>query len=153
MSLLGSLGLDEVEADPNALPNGRWDGIVKKDEIVVKKNGEVALVFTYKVTEGDSHKGAERTEWFTLGKDPVRNATTQAIESYTPTMDEQGKQWFKKRLVDLGLDHASYKPGDAKDKKITFGTKKNGEWININFVELREGPAVTGPTAAVTGAL
>lgn len=158
MGLLGSLGLDEVEADPNNIPDGRYDGFIKSDELVVKKNGEVSLVITYKVSEGD-RKGAERTEWYTLGKDPVRNPTTQAVEGYTPTMDETAKSWFKKRLVDCGLNEqqiADYEPGDLANKKVTFGVKRNGNFININFVELREAPEGAEPSTgsgAVTGAL
>ena len=159
MSLMGSLGLDQVEADPNALPDGKWAGVIFKSEFVlVKSKGEVSLVITYKVTEGVKN-GAQRQEWFTIGKNPLDangNPTENINEvaSMTPSMTEQQKPWFKKRLVDLGVAEADIPSLDPKTlvgKNVTFGTKKNNGYININFVELRDGTTATGPEAAPSG--
>lgn len=150
-SLIGSLGLDDVQSDPNALPDGRWAGEVFKSELVNnKKNSTVAHVITYKVTEG-KRKGAQRTDWNTLGKDPVfaegHDGDFAHLESMTNTMDDTAKRWYKKIFTDLGIPEAEVSntsPEDLVGLPVTFGTKKNGEWINISFVELRKPTAGAG---------
>jgi hypothetical protein len=138
--LMGTLGLDKVEADPNAIPDGKYVGEVMKDEYVhVAKNDTVSHVFTYRVTDGP-HKGAQRTEWFQLGTNPTRDENGN-ITGLDVTMTEQAKQWYKKRFTDLGVPDAevpNQKPGDQVGKKINFGVKRNGAYINVNFVELRQ---------------
>lgn len=145
-NLLGSLGLDQVEADPNALPDGKYDGEVLKSEyVLVQRKDTINHVITYKVTDGD-HVGAQRQQWYTLGTEP-RDAegnwpeSTDAITSYTPTMSDAQKSWYKKLHVDLGIpeqDVPSTPPAALVGKPVTFGIKKNNGYININFVELRE---------------
>lgn len=156
MSLFESLGFENVEADPNALPDNKWAGEVYKSEYVVKKaKNEVAHVITYRVTEGD-RAGAQRQEWFTFGVGPKYAEDGKTIVGVeTPTMSAQAKPWYVKRWEDLGVPfNAQSKPEQLIGKKVTFGTKKNGEFINISFVELREPPVaqVTEGTAAVPGA-
>ena len=155
--LLGSLGLDEVPADPNATPDGRYEGVIFKDEIVVKKDDTVHHVITYKVEDPSSnYNGAQRPEWFKLGVNPVRDETTNALTGFTPAMDETTKRWYKMRLAGLGLDDAAiaaWTPGSLVGKKVTFGTKKNGNFINVNFVELREAPEAPAAGPGITGAL
>lgn len=145
MNLLGTLGLDKVESDPNAIPDGKYDGDVFKSEYVLSKNKDtVSHVITFRVTEG-ANKGAQRQSWYTLGSEP-RNAEgefpskPEDITTYNPTMSESQKSWYKKMFVDLGIPEAdvSSTPISALvGKNVTFGIKRNGSYININFVELR----------------
>lgn len=156
-NLMDSLDLGSVEADTNALPDGRWAGEVMASRYVhVKKDNSIAHVITYIVTEGE-RKGAQRQEWFKIGKDPVfeegHDGDANFVVSLTPTMTDQQKPWYKKRFVDLGVpeeDVPSTKPEDLVGRQVTFGTKKNGEYINVSFVELRDVTA-SPSTGPVTG--
>lgn len=139
VDLISSLGLDKVEADPNALPDGLWPGVISKAEFVpVKKNNNYALAITFTVDEGD-RKGASPSKWYTLGKDPVFNEDG-TLQTYTPTMTDQQKSYFKKDLEALGVPESAlgnFDPSTLVGKKVNFRTKKNDQWININFIELR----------------
>lgn len=146
MGLLGSLGLDKVEADPNYLPEARYAAEVFKDEYLFHKSkgsaekDTISHVITYRVTEGD-RKGVSKAEFFEIGKNPEYDEAG-ALVGLTPTMSEQQKPWYKKRLLDLGLTEQEiddHEPGDLVGKSITMGIKKNGEYTNISFIELREG--------------
>lgn len=157
MSLMGSLGLDEVEHDPNKIPDGRYNGEVSKEEYVhSKKDDSISHVITYKVTDGD-HKGAQKQEWFKLGVNPTRDEFGNVVD-LDVTMTETAKGWFKKRMVDLGTEPeqvGNLVPGDNVGKAVTFGVKTNGEWQNINFVELREPSeaVATPPQGGISGLL
>jgi hypothetical protein len=152
MGLFDSLGMDEVESDPNALPDGKWVGEVFKSEFVEKKDKSVAHVITYRVTEGE-RKGAQRQEWFTLGEGAVKNEAGKIVDVETPTMTETAKPWYKKRLEDLGKPLSNdYDPTLLTGTPVNFGTKKNGAYINVNFVEVREAaaaPVASTPEAAI----
>ncbi len=160
MSLMDSLGLDNVSADPNALPdyNG-WIGVVRESKYVVKnKDNSVNHVITYKVTEG-KHKGAERQEWFNLGTVDAQDENGK-VTAYTPTMTEDRKSWYKKRFVDLGIaeDQVSKtEPEALVGTPVRFGTKKKDGFININFVEVHRTadgtPAASVESGASAGAI
>lgn len=157
-NLMGSLGLDEVEADPNALPDGRWVGeVVRSAYVFTKSKNSIAHVITYRITEGE-RKGAERQEWFTIGVDPVfadgHDGDANYVTSVTPTQTEQNKQWYKKRFVDLGIPEDEVTSTDIASlvgKSVYFGTKRKDGYININFVELR--PEGEGETVSESGAV
>lgn len=163
MSLIGSLGLDAVESDPNALPDGKWAGEIFKSEYVYHKaknapkdapKDHVSHVITYRVTEGE-RKGSERQEWYPICRVDEVDANNQPVKT-TPTMPEQQKSWYKKRLEDLGVAPeaiSTLTPESLVGKKVTFGTKKNGAYINISFVELREAPEATTSTGSILGSL
>lgn len=152
MNLLSTLGLNEVSADPNEIPDGKYDGDIFKSEYVVNKDGsKVSHVITFRVTEGE-HKGAQRQQWYTIGtdlKDANGNPATKVdeIAAYVPAMSEQSKSYYKKLWLDLGtpehlVNSNQIQPADLIGKQVTFGVKKNGQFVNVNFVELRE-PATT----------
>ena len=146
MSIFESLGLDKVESDPNALPDGKWAGEVFKSEYVEKKDGGVSHVITYRVTDGE-RKGAQRQEWWNLGNGSKKNEAGHIVGIETPTMTENQKPWYKKRFEDLG-ETADVHPSVLVGKKVFFGTKKNGSYINVNFVELRpDASAVAAPAS------
>lgn len=138
-NLLNSLGLGEVEADPNAIPDGRYDAVVMKSEYVhVKGKDALAHVITYKVTDGDN-AGAQVPHWFNLGVNPKFNENGQPI-SFTPTMTQGNKQWYKKAFVDLGIpeDQVTATPISALvGRECTIGVKKNGQYRNVTYVEAR----------------
>lgn len=163
MNLLAQLGLDSVSADPNDIPDNKYDGHVLKDEMVIAKNSNtVSHVITYKVSDGD-FKGAERAEWFRFGTDPVdvNGQPTEdpaAIANYTKTASEQNLQWYKKRLIDLGvseddINSGAFTVGSLSGIPVTFGVKRNGNYVNVNFVERRDGTAAPATSAQPTQAM
>lgn len=153
MGLLDSLGLDQVSGDPNDIPDGPYKGLVVKSEIVVTKKDEVKHAITYKVSEGP-HKGAERAEWFTLGKDPVREGPGQVLVGFTPTMSDQAKTYYKKRWADLGVispNHDGPMPSIEAllNIPVEFGVKTREGFKNVNWVNRRtdvQPPVGTNPT-------
>lgn len=163
MNLLGALGLDQVSADPNEIPDGKYDGDIFRSEYVLAKDkSKFSHVVTYRVTEGEN-KGAQRQQWYTIGKNPKNaqggepDALTD-IAAYEPAMSDSSKSYYKKMWVDLGVPEAAIataSPEDLVGKQVTFGVKRNGGYTNINFVELRAAAPVqavaitsdSGPTA------
>lgn len=149
MDLMATLGLDKVEGDPNALPDGRYLGVIFKSEYVhVPNKNSYSHVITYQVVDG-AKKGAQKPEWFTIGTDPVFGEDGKTLESLTLTMTETAKDWYKKRLLDLGVSEEevpTFKPESLVGKPVVFGIKKKDGYRNINFVELRE--ATAAPVAA-----
>lgn len=147
MGLFDTLGMDTVEADPNALPDSRWVGEVYKSEFVEKKNGEVSHVITYRVVDGE-RKGAQRTEWFTIGTGAQKDDSGKITGVDQVTMSDQAKPWYKKRWEDLGKPMTKEsKPSDLVGIPVIFATKKNGSFININYVEVRN-PNAAAPVDA-----
>lgn len=150
MELLGTLGLDNVSADPNAIPDGKYDGDVFQSEYVLKKDGSLAHAITYKTSEG----GAQKSQWYTLYTNCVdangQPATSVAeVAGGTPAMSDNQKRWYKKLWVDL-LDIAeeevkNQKPENLVGVPVTFGLKTKNGWQNINFVERRETNVQAGP--------
>lgn len=160
-----SLGLDKVEADVNAIPDGKYDGVVFRSVLVYKESDDsLSHVIEYKVTDGD-YSGKKRSEWFTMGTEPrIKDAETgepvapakgevnlSDLISFTPGMSEVQKPWYVKRHTDLGIEESEVvnaRPEDLVGKPVTFGVKRNGTFININFVELRaEDTNGTGPVS------
>lgn len=158
MGIFDSLGMDAVEADPNAIPDGRYAGVVQKSEhVVVAAKNEVSHVITYKVTHG-VNKGAQISEWFLLGTAPELDENKKLV-SFTPGMRDTQRPWYKKRFIDLGIPEnaiaaAMETPESLTGTPVTFGVKKNGAYRNVSFVEYRgeeDAPETSG--TAVTGLL
>lgn len=154
--LNATLGLQNVEADPNNIPDGRYDGKVLKSEYVLTKSGKVAHVTTFQVTSG-TNNGAQKQKWDNLGENPLKADGTPAekideVASFTPTMKETQKTWYKKFWLDLGIDtdQVVANPKDLEGKLVTFGVKRNDGYANINFVELRAAGTVTEMSATAT---
>jgi len=134
-----SLGLDKIESDPNAIPDGRYDCVVVSAEKVhiASKNG-VAVVITYKLVDGD-YKDARIPHFFNLGVNPVFDDQGKIV-SFTPTASEGQLRWFKKAFVDLGIpEHAvrTTKLSDLVGRECTVGVRKKDGYRNVNFVEPR----------------
>lgn len=149
MSLLSSLGLDDVAGDPNTIPDGKYDGIVEKSEyVIVKDKATLSHVITYKVTEGD-RKGATKQQWYTLYKD-IKDAEGNVPENVAdvkagaPALSDAQKEYYKKLWMDLGVpgdEVTSSEPNRLEGVLVTFGVKRNNQgYQNINFVEPRVAP-------------
>lgn len=157
MSIFDSLGMGDVEADPNAIPDGRYAGEVYKSEhVVVERKNEVSHVITYRVTHG-VNKGAQISEWFLIGTSPVLDENKNLV-GFEPAMRETQKPWYKKRFLDLGIPESGIsaamgEPGSLVGTPVTFGVKKNGEYRNVSFVEKRDVNAEPQQSNAVTGLL
>lgn len=148
--LLGTLGLGKVEADPNNLPEGRYEGTVTRSQMVlVKSKKEIAHAISYTVESGQ-FKGATRQEFFTYGTTDSETADERPLKNYEATMGETRKSWYKKRLVDLGISQAKVDSGDFEVKdlvgtKVVFGVKHSGQYINVSFAEKRNTTAGAVP--------
>jgi hypothetical protein len=65
-------------------------------------------------------------------------------------MSEQNKSWYKKRFLDLGVAEDEVEDTDIESlvgKAVTFGVKRNGDYLNINFVELRDEVTLDQPVS------
>lgn len=155
MSLISSLGLDNVSSDVNDLPTGKYDGVVSKSEyVLVKDKKQVSHVITYKVTEGDS-TGAEKQVWNNLYGEVVDAEgnfpeSVDQIKGGKPLMTEKNKQWYKKNLKELsGLPEDqvhTVTPEQLVGVEVTFGIAEKNGYKNVNFVEHRNS-APSGPVA------
>lgn len=160
MSLLGSLGLDDVSADPNDVPVGKYDGeIIRSEYVLQEEKDQLSHAITYKVTEGDQ-AGAQKQQWYTLYSNP-RNAEgnfpekVEDIKAAKPALSDKQKSWYKKLYVDLkGIPEeevSKQEPGVLVGAKVTFGVALRNGYKNINFVEPRQ-DAVAGPVEVNTDA-
>jgi hypothetical protein len=141
---LADLGLDTIEDDPNALPDSKHAGYVFDAKVVSYKDTAKgkALVLTYKVSEG-THKGK----------------TCDEFKSCNAFDDASKKGWLKQRVKSLGVPEEKLATLDPKDLigiPVWFTTKKNGDYTNVRFVEVRDENATvvddTVPEQAVTSA-
>lgn len=146
MSLISSLGLDQVTGDVNDLPVGKYDGKVSRSEFVLTESKkQVSHVITYKVTEGD-YTGAEKQVWYNLYGEIVDAEgnfpkSVDAIKGGKPLMTPNNKKWYKKLLMDLtgcSEEQASQvTPEQLLEKEVTFGVAEKNGYKNVNFVERR----------------
>lgn len=158
MSLLASLGLDEVSADPNDIPVGKYDGIVLKSQFVLQENKDtLSHALTYKVTEGE-FAGAQKQQWYTLYENPrdangVFPTDIKDLKAAKPALSENAKRYYKKLFVDLlGIPEEEVKnqePEVLEGRPITFGVKLKDGYKNVSFVEARQSsPSVpAGPVS------
>lgn len=159
--LLGNLGLDNVSADPNDIPDGKYEGVCTRSEYVVIKDdngGALKHAITYKVQSADEYNGAEKQQWYTLGTNPVDEngnfpEKVSDVRGYQPTMTEQNKKWYKKLLVDVGgvPEHMVSQTGPEVlvGKHVTFGVKTKNGYKNVSFVEPRTPVGAVVPGAPV----
>lgn len=123
---LADLGLDSVESDPNHLPDATYVGALFDCKVVHYKDASKgkAVVFTYKVTEGE-HKGKSIDEWKSAN-----------------AFDEPSKKaWLKQRMLSLGVPESrinAVNPDDLIGTAIKFTVKQKGEYRNVTFVTLAD---------------
>lgn len=102
MGLMDSLGLGDVEADPNAFPDGWYGTVLYKAGVIETKKGDVSVLLSFKCNDGSKKSGAEKPEFFTLGNQAVKDEAGK-ITGFTPTIKETQKSYLKKRLLELGV--------------------------------------------------
>src|SRR5699024_9008844 len=137
MSLLGNLGLDQVDSNPDDLPDGVWAGKVHDSKIITTKKGNVTHMIDYMVTQGEK-AGTRKAEWFTHGT-PQYDDNGNLV-GVTPTMTDNAKSWYKKRLIELGVPEnqiSSLQVEDLIGREVMFGTKRNGQYVNVSFARLQ----------------
>lgn len=143
-NLNATLGLGEISADTNDIPDGKYEGKVLRSQYVLTKTGKVSHAITYQVTSG-THNGAQRPRFQDLGKDPVDangNPATKIedVANFTPTMSDEQKKWYKKMWVDHGIPEdqvVNATPADLEGRLVNFGVKTKDGFKNVNFVEVR----------------
>lgn len=139
MDITGSLGLEDVESDPNYLPpRTTFPGVVLNSEYVKPRNKEhLSHVITYQVTEGDK-KGKTQAEWFRLGIPQYDD--NQNLVGLENTMSEAAKSFYRRRLESLGVPESrfkGFKPEDVIAVKVDFSVRHKDGFQNIASVELR----------------
>lgn len=126
MDLFGSMGLDDVEADPNFIPAGEYAAYITDSAIVTAKTGKNmgknSWVLTYKVSDG-KFNGRTQQEWFSL--DPS---------------NEQVKPWLKRRLLSIGVPESrigSFNPADVVGTPVFVKIKHKDGYQNVADVKQR----------------
>lgn len=147
IDITGSLGLEDVESDPNYLPpKTDFPGEVVKSEYVKPRNKEhLSHVITYKVVdEGSKWNGKEQAEWFRLGIPQYDDE--QRLVGVENTMSEQAKSFYRRRLESLGVPEnrfKGFKPGNLVALKVTFSVRHANGYQNIANVELPQEPTTS----------
>jgi hypothetical protein len=134
--VFGNLGLDKVEVWDNkvTIPDGTYPGYVSDAKLVTKKDGNEALVLTYKVADDNSsHDGETINEWRTF----PRRTEDGGFVSET---DERNAQFLKARLIHLGFEADQIDKVDLDDISgipVTFTVKTKNNYKNVSYVEVR----------------
>lgn len=134
---LNDLGLDQVEADPNYIPDGKYPGFVFESKVEVSKNGNKQWVLTYKFVDGRTQK-----EWKNLEpKGPNR-----ALQL----------SFLKQRVLSLGIPETrvgTFQPSEVIGVPVWIQIKHRDGYQNVGTVELRtddgNGP-VQMPSAGIS---
>lgn len=134
---LSDLGLDKIDDDPNEVPAGKYTGFLFDARVVELKDAAKGkrLVLTYKVADEGAHKGKTVDEW----------------KSVNPFDDARTKGFLKQRMKSLGVPEerlGSITPDDLIGTPVNFTVKKNGEYTNVTFVEVRDGNSSESTTAS-----
>lgn len=143
MGLFGDLDVKSAEDNPWFVPSNTYKADVFSVEVKDGKNGK-GLSIVYKISEGD-HKGKTVSEW-------------KNIPSKEEADTEEGKKaasYLKMRLASLGVPEArmnDVEPADLTGTAVIVTVKVNGEYSNVNKVELAEGADTpAAPTQAFSG--
>lgn len=123
--LFASMGLDDVEADPNHIADGMYNAHVYESQILTAKSGKKAgrpqWVLNYKILEG-TYKGRVQSEWFDLGPN-----------------NDQAKPWIKRRILSLGVPESKvseFQPADVIGTPVTVKIQTKDGWQNVVNVDL-----------------
>ena len=132
---LNDLGLENVETAP---ADGKYAAYLYDCKFVEYKDTSKgkALVFTYRIADG-KFKGEDIQEW----------------KSANAFDDNTKKKWLKARVLSLGVPESrigAVNPQDLVGLAVWITIKKNGEYTNVNKVELRDeaGNATAAPLEA-----
>ena len=121
---LADLGLDEIDEDPNRLPDGPYNAYLTDAKVVTLKDAAKGkrLVLTYKIADGP-HKGKIIDEW-------------KGINAFD---DARSKAFLKQRILSLGVPEDKISTLDLNDLvglEVRITKKQNGQYQNINNVTL-----------------
>lgn len=152
MDILGTLGLGEVSGDPDDVPVGAYDAVIYQSEYVLAKNKDsLAHVITFKVVGGE-RDGAKPRQWNTLGSAPRNEAgefpaNVQEVATYTPTMSEKQKSYYKKTWVDSGIPEdqvGRLDPSALVGKPVTIRVYLSNGFKNVAVNGVRATDEVAG---------
>lgn len=139
-NLLADLGLDEVEEN---MPDATYPAFltaVKSVNVTKGKAPGPKVVFEYKIAPGAPWAGEVISEFQSADK-----------------ANQQGLRYLKRRLASLGVPEsqiASTNLNDLVGTAVWVTTKKNGEYLNVNKVEVRDPDApLDGSVSATPEAL
>jgi hypothetical protein len=131
MGFLSDLNLQDV-SDPFDFPDGKYQGWLFDATIQPYKDAEKgnALILTYKIDDPNQpdHKGKTIQEWFSISNVPSNTA--------------QKKGFLKRRLESLGIPESRHNDVEVSDLiglPVIFSKKRNGDYNNVTYVELRSG--------------
>lgn len=137
---LADLGLENVEDDPNAFPDGTYNAYLTAAKVQgIKNNTEKRLVLTYKIFEG-----------------PYNGRTIDEWKNCDPTASDRDKSWLKQRLKTLGVPEerfANLNPDDLVGIAVRITTKRNGQYRNVTNVALGHAGTQEGVQASASAAL
>lgn len=136
MGFLNDLGLENVEADPNYIPDGKYAAFVYESSTKIIKNVNY-WVITYKIADDPN----------------VGGKTVDELKSLDPKGPKRSQQlsFLKQRVLSLGIPESrvsEFDPGDVVGTPVTISIKHKDGYQNVGTVELRgEG---TTPSVAPT---
>lgn len=131
---LNDLGLEDVNADPNYIADGKYRAFVYNSEVRTKKDDSKSWVLSYKIADGQKHSGQQQQEWFDLNPQGA-NA-------------ELKRSFLKRRVLSLGVPESkigSVQPNDLIGLEVSITIKHKDGYQNIGNVELVEGSSATTP--------
>lgn len=140
VDLMDTLGLDKVE-DPDNLPDGAYQGIIKDCGYVKSKTDKLGLVVIYKVDDPQSsYHGREKYDWTNIGEGNVHEEEDD-WKFDRPIMSENQKPYFNKRMEQLGIPKSALSNLKQEHLKSRVGLRcnfkiKNKDGYN-NVVEVQ----------------
>ena len=134
---LADLGLDEIDEDPNAFPDGTYNAYLTEAKVVNLKDSAKGkrLVLTYKIADGP-HKGKTIDEW-------------KSINAFDSARD---KAFLKSRILSLGIPESRISSLDVNDlvgTEVRITKKQNGQYRNVTNVVLGHAGAEAEASASV----
>lgn len=169
--LMQSLGLGDISANVNEVPDGKYDAIVTASEWFFNEGKDtVSHTITYKIDSNDpATKGKSKQEFFNLGKEPrdangVFTKSEDELTHYVNTQTEMNKQFHKKRFVDLladnnpqskkeveaAVDAGQIEPANLVGVKCVVNIKTKDGFQNVAGAWKRDGAAPVAATQAVS---
>lgn len=145
MGLFGDLDVKSAEDNPWFVPSNVYKADLFKAEVKDGKNGK-GLTLTYKISEGQ-HKGKTVSEW--------KDIPSPADPDNLTEEEEKARSYLKMRLKSLGIPEArmnDVEPEDLMGLAVIVTVKVNGEYSNVNKVELADGANNAAGTATPTQA-
>jgi hypothetical protein len=144
MGFLNDLGLENVEADPNHIADGKYRAFVFNSEVRLKKDQSRSWVITYKIAPNQKHAGQQQQEWFDL--EPKGDNA------------EIKKSFLKSRVLSLGVPEskiADLSPADLIGTEVDITIVHRNGYQNVGVLTLPTGdaPAATEAASASTSSL